>query len=80
VPWFLFQWSDDIIEHLAEHDITPDDFEYVVMNPVKQVRSRSSGRYAVYGYTPDGRWVFAAYDFLDEVTILPATCYEPDDE
>jgi hypothetical protein len=50
MPWFLFQWTDDIIEHLAEHDITPDDFEYVVSNPVQQTTSRSSGRHSVFGY------------------------------
>jgi hypothetical protein len=80
VPWFLFQWSDDIIEHLAEHEITPEDFEFVVCNPTSQTTSRSSGRRAVWGYTPDGRWVFAAYDMLDELTVLPVTCFEPDDD
>jgi hypothetical protein len=80
VPWFLFQWTDDIIEHLAEHEISPEDFEYVVMNPSEQLKSRSSGRYAAYGYTPDGRWVFASYELLDESTVLPVTCFEPDED
>ena len=80
MPWFLFQWTDDIIKHLAEHDITPDDFEYVVSNPIEQTTSRSSGRHAVFGYTPDGRWVFASYDLLDDVTVVPSTCFEPDAE
>jgi hypothetical protein len=80
VPWYLFLWSDEIIEHLAEHDISPEDFEFVVMNPVTQLKSRSSGRHAVYGYTPDGRWVFASYDMIDDATVIPATCFEPGDK
>ena len=80
MPWFMFQWSDEIVEHLAEHDITPDDFEFVVCNPTIQTKSRSTGRHAIYGYTPDGRWVFASYELLDEFTILPVTCFEPDSD
>ena len=43
MAWFVFVWSDDIIEHIAEHGITPEDFEAVVLNPVRQGTSRSSG-------------------------------------
>jgi hypothetical protein len=80
VPWYQVIWTDELIEHLAEHDISPDDFEYVIMNPVQQIQSRSSGRRAVYGYTPDGRWVFASYDIEDDFTVYPSTCFEPDPE
>ena len=33
MPYFDFFWTDDIIAHIAEHDITPRDFEWVVMHP-----------------------------------------------
>ncbi len=34
MPYFEFFWTDEIIEHLAEHGVTPDDFERVVNRPV----------------------------------------------
>ncbi len=40
MPYFFFQWTDEIIEHLAEHGITPEDFEKVVCSPDKLRKSR----------------------------------------
>jgi hypothetical protein len=51
VPWYQFIWTDEIIEHLAEHDITPEDFEAVVSDPYERLISRSSGKRAVRGFT-----------------------------
>lgn len=77
MPWYAYVWSDEIIEHLAEHDITPEDFEYVLANSKEVDKSDSSGRDAVWGYTPDGRRVFAVYELLDDgMTLIPITCYE----
>ncbi|MEX0715027.1 MAG: hypothetical protein WD066_00490 [Planctomycetaceae bacterium] len=76
MPYFDFVWTDDIIEHLAEHGISPDDFEEVVTNPTRQGSSRSSGLPAAWGFTPDGRYIIAVYEQIDAVTILPVTAYE----
>ena len=54
MPYFDFFWTDEIIEHLAEHDITPKDFERVVMRPADTDKSESSDRDAAFGYTQDG--------------------------
>lgn len=78
MPWYSFVWTDQIIEHLAEHDITPEDFENVVTDPIDYDRSRSSGRRAVWGYTLDGRLAFATYELIDEMTVVPVTCFEVD--
>ncbi len=48
----------------------------VVMNPVDNDESESSGRDAAFGYTQDGRFIIAVYEYLDEMTILPVTAYE----
>jgi hypothetical protein len=45
------QWTDEIIAHLAEQDVTPEDFEDVLDNPTKKGKSASSGRPCVWGYT-----------------------------
>ena len=76
MPYFDFFWTDDIIAHIAEHDITRKDFERVVMNPVDNDKSESSGRDAAFGYTRDGRFIIAVFEYLDEMTILPVTAYE----
>ncbi|MBI1830254.1 MAG: DUF4258 domain-containing protein [Planctomycetes bacterium] len=78
MPYFFFQWTDEIIEHLAEHDLTPEDFEKVVCGPEKLRKSRSSGLPAAFGYTEDGRYIIAIYKHLDDMTILPVTAYEID--
>jgi len=31
MPWFLIIWTPEIEGHLAEHGVTPDEFEQVVM-------------------------------------------------
>jgi hypothetical protein len=76
MPYYFFAWNDQLVEHLAEHDITPEDFEKVVSDPTAVGQSRSSGAPAAFGYTDDGRYIIAVYDFLDAMTILPVTAYE----
>jgi hypothetical protein len=76
MPYYEFIWTDDIINHLAEHDISQDDFEHVVCNPSSRGYSRSSRLPATWGYTEDGRYIIAVYEELDQVAILPVTAYE----
>ena len=76
MPHFDFFWTDDIIAHIAEHDITTKDFERVVMHPFDTDMSESSDRHTAFGYTQDGRFIIAVYEYLDEITILPVTAYE----
>lgn len=76
MPYYEFLWTDENIEHVAEHGISQGEFEHVVCYPSRKGYSRSSGLPAAWGYTPDGRYIFAAYEQLDEVTLLPVTAYE----
>jgi uncharacterized DUF497 family protein len=76
MAFYDFIWTDEIVEHLTEHGISPEDFERVVCDPVSKGVSRSSGLPAVWGYTNDGRYIIAVYEELDEATILPVTAYE----
>ena len=27
MPYYFFVWTPEIVEHLAEHDVTPEEFE-----------------------------------------------------
>jgi hypothetical protein len=76
MPYYEFHWNEEVIEHIAEHGISQDDFEHVVCNPLSKGFSRSSGLPAAWGYTADGRYMMAVYQELDEVTLLPVTAYE----
>ena len=77
VPWYQYIWTVEAEEHLAEHDITPDEFEWVMEHPTSKTTSDSSGRPMVFGYTTDGRQVAATFELLEDgMTIIPVTCYE----
>jgi hypothetical protein len=81
MPFYLFHWTSAIVAYLAEHDVTPEDFENAVCHPVdvpdRDDRSRSSGRPCCYGFAMDGRLLFCVYE-LDEdgVFLEPVTAYE----
>jgi hypothetical protein len=47
VPYYDIIWNPEPgsnVEHIAEHDLTPDDVEDVLLHPVAEDISRSSGR------------------------------------
>lgn len=77
MPYFEFMWTDEIIDHLADHDVTPDDFEDVVSDPEATDISEGSGSECAFGETADGRFIFCAYDVLEDgITLIPRTAYE----
>ena len=79
MPYFEFIWTDEIVEHLAEHGVGTDDFERVVSHPTRVGISRSSGRPCCWGETIDGRRLFCVYEQPDDGTIIPVTAYEVSD-
>ena len=76
MPYYDFLWDDRTIEHLADHDVSLDEFEEVVGNPERTDTSRSSGRPCCYGYTSQGRYLFCVYERVDSMTVRPVTAYE----
>ena len=76
MAYFEFHWTDENVVHIAEHGVSQDDFEYVVCSPDSKGYSRSSGLPVAWGYTPDGRYIMAVYEELDEIRLLPVTAYE----
>ena len=78
VPYYDIIWNPEPggnVEHIAEHDLTPDDVEAVLLHPVAEDISRSSGRPMVYGFTPDGRYSVVVYEEIDDHTLYPVTAY-----
>jgi hypothetical protein len=85
MPWFDVRWyfpedvdspEDSNVAHLAEHGLTPDDFEQVLCNPIfREATSDSSGRPIRFGYACDGRLIAVVYEWIDDITVLPITAY-----
>lgn len=76
MPFLNFFWTDDSVDHIAEHGISQEDFEHVVCHPTSKGFSRSSRLPAAWGHTADGRYIVVIYEELDEMTVLPVTAYE----
>jgi uncharacterized DUF497 family protein len=75
MPFYFFVWDDENERHIAEHDISVDDFEEVVCNPYKVDTSWSSGRQIAFGYTSSGEYIACVYELIDETTVYPVTAY-----
>jgi uncharacterized DUF497 family protein len=76
LPFYLFWWDDETVEHLAEHGVSPEQFEEIVQNPVKVEFSRSSDRPGAFGWDDEGRYLYCVYEMIDETTVLPITAFE----
>jgi uncharacterized DUF497 family protein len=74
--FFLFLWDEVNEQHIAEHGLTPEEFEYVVLDVREADLSRSSGRPMVIGYTEAGRKICCVYDVEEEVYCYPITAYD----
>jgi uncharacterized DUF497 family protein len=64
------------VQHIAEHDLTVDDVETVLSAPESEGHSASTGFPAAWGHVPDGRFIIAIYEEIDEDTIRVITAYE----
>jgi hypothetical protein len=76
MPHYFYIWTAEIVEHLAEHDVNPDEFEEVVGNPDYEDVSRSTGNPIAFGSTAEGRFLCCVYRRLDDDTIEPVTAYD----
>ena len=76
MPYVDIIWNEEPggnAEHIAEHDLSPEDVEEAVFNPIDRDFSRSSGLPILFGFTPDGRYILVVYERIDDITIYPVT-------
>ncbi len=80
---YEFLWDDDAtdgnIRHIAEHGLTPEDVEHAFAHALRHTTSRSSGRPALFGLTPDDRVIFVVYEEIADDLIYVYTVYEPEE-
>jgi hypothetical protein len=76
----LFYWCEESIEHVAHHDVTPEEFEEAFDSGADVVnRDLAGGHSARIGYDSRGRLLFVVYDDLNGIDIVPITAYEVDE-
>lgn len=72
-----FLWTPEIIEHIARHGITPDEFEQAVRAPAfKGWSTTNPDLEYIRGYTDENRYLGCVYDTEDDgMTIIPVTAF-----
>jgi hypothetical protein len=76
--YLRFIWTPEIEEHLAEHGVTVDDYEYAFENCIRRGHSDTSGLPAFIGPALDGRLLFGVFRRIDAVDAEPVTAYFPE--
>lgn len=78
MPFYIFHWTDEALEHIAEHGVTRDEFAEVVMDATDFQASRSTGLPIVFGTTSTGKRLACVFEWVDEleIEIIPVTAYE----
>jgi hypothetical protein len=76
MPYYFFLWTPEIVEHLAEHEVTPEEFEEVVSDPDSEDRSRSSENLVAFGSTSEGRFLCCFFNRFGDDTVGPVTAYD----
>jgi hypothetical protein len=76
MPHYFFIWSQEVIDHLAEHEVAPEEFEEDVGNPDCEDISRSTGNPIAFGSTSEGRYLCCVFRRFDGDTVEPVTAYD----
>ena len=77
IIWDLDDDPNGNVQHVAEHGLTPNEIEDVLLDPESDLSiSPSSGRPAAFGFTASGRYIMVVYEIIDPETVYPVTAYE----
>lgn len=75
MPYYEFWWDERSLEKLAINEVTPDEFESIVSDPVRVECIRSSGLPLAIGQGHDGRLIACVYLPIDEMVVQPITAF-----
>lgn len=79
VVWDLPDEPEGNVAHIAEHGISQDEVEDVLLNPDSETAfSRSSGQPITFGYTTDGRYIAVVWEHVmdNPLTMRPMTAFD----
>lgn len=65
-------WDDYRIEHIAQHNVEPDEVWEVCEDPLHLARREGHNRYRVYGQTADGRTYLLSWSISKAQYISPS--------
>jgi uncharacterized DUF497 family protein len=67
------EWDDDRIEHIARHQVEPDEVWEVCQDPFHLAHREGRNRYRVYGQTTEGRYLFVVLERIEGGRYKPIT-------
>ncbi len=74
MAWFEFIWTQYRVDKLAQHGLTPDDFEAAFAEYFDEEPSESSGNLIRFGYTADGRTIAMIFQWIEkDLSVIPIT-------
>ena len=73
------RWDGYRVEHIAEHDVTPDEVWGVCRDPFHLAHREGQKRYRLYGLTADGRYLFVVLEQVRGATYRPITARDMTD-
>ena len=81
MAYYEYLWSNEAggnVEHIAEHGLTPEDWEFVFENFEDEGISNSTGRPIRFGYTRADRHIIVIFEWLDDeqILVLPMTGFD----
>lgn len=66
-------WDDYRIDHIAQHDVEPEEVWEVCEDPLHLARRQQRNRYLHYGQTADGRYLFVVLEQIEDTVFKPIT-------
>jgi hypothetical protein len=66
-------WDDYRIEHIAQHDVDPDEVWEVCEDSMHLAHRQGRNRYRLYGQTAQGRYLFVVLERLKGTVFKPIT-------
>ena len=75
-----FEWSDRIIEHIARHNVSPDEIEDVAFDDEPWIRKGRKGARYMLGYTIGGRYLFIVYSVKSRGIARVITAMDMDEK
>ncbi len=75
-----FQWNDNNIEHIARHNVYPDEVENVAFDDDPWIKKGRKGTRYMLGYTIAGRYLSVVYVLKSKGGARVITAMDMDDK
>jgi uncharacterized DUF497 family protein len=66
-------WDDYRVQHIARHNVEPDEVWEVCEDPVHLAHREGRNRYRLYGQTVEGRYLFIVLEHIEGTVYKPIT-------